>query len=237
MVAPLQPPLRPSDAEILRAFAHYGYPAPSGRPVVVGLRRVEEEDAWNDVLGALGGGVSCFFRGTTDPGQAPREGRGRIATAPTGVARVLPGLHRDAFRWHFHHSDRKHPCLGQAGPMAHERFQSGAWVPQAPRVCGFNLHRARWDVGSIPDVVGDYSHGCAVIPDRAEHWHLPSRLSRCQCSASPARPGPQPSRHSASTTSSSTGAPTSRPPDADGSCLWGRFLRSFFSLSFFCRSP
>lgn len=176
MVAPLQPPLRPSDADILGACGHYGYLLPEGKPVVIGLRRVEEEDTWNDVIGVLGAGLSCFFRGSTDPGQAPRLGRGRIATASNGVARVLPGHHKDAFRWHFHRGDRRHPCLGQASPMAHERFQSGVWVPQAPRICGFNLHRARWEVGSIPEVVGDYSHGCAVIPDRAEHWHLMSLL-------------------------------------------------------------
>ncbi len=155
------------------AFTALGYPwpGPSDRPVIVGLRNPDDPGQWNDIIGVIGGGLQTFYVGTTDPGRKPMDGGSRMVH-PAGVARVADGYHRDFFRWHFHKNNPKHPCLGQASPVAFSRWQNGQWVPQTPDIRGFNLHRARWAIGSVPDQVGDYSHGCAVIPDRGEHWEL-----------------------------------------------------------------
>ena len=170
----LEPPLRPRDEDVIAAMAARLYPVPVEVPVVVGLRRAENPGEWNDLIGVIGGGLSLWFRGTTDPGRAPMDGSGRLAVHPAGVARVVPGYWPGFFRWHFHRGDRKHPCLGQAGVCAFERWNGGSWdrYPRGSR--GFNLHRSRWS--GVPSRVGDYSHGCAVIPDRLEHWALMSAL-------------------------------------------------------------
>lgn len=173
----LNPPQRPTTAAIQAAFTHLGFrwPGEQDRPVILGLRRAESPGQWNDVVGVIGGGLEAFFQGTVDPGRKPMDGDSRFVH-PDGVARVEDGYHADFFRWHFHKSDRAHPCLGQAAPAPFSRWQDGEWVEQPPAIRGFNLHRARFMVGSVPPAVGDYSHGCAVIPDRSAHWRLMEML-------------------------------------------------------------
>ncbi len=169
----VHPPHRPSDAAILSALEHYGYPRPTA-PAIIALRRPEEPGEWNDLLGVMGSGASCFIVGTTDPGLQPMRGTGRVATNAGGAARVSAGYHPAVFEAGWHHSDRSHPALTQVRtrPLPVERWdrQRGVWQSAPPAVGRFNLHRARWE-GMAP-VVGDYSHGCLVARDRREHWEL-----------------------------------------------------------------
>jgi len=163
------PPNRPSNAAILRAFDHYGYPHPSpAKSKVVALRRAEEPGEWNDLIGIMGGGLSLWFKGTTDPGRRPMKGGRGVHHA--GVARIAPGFYHDVWGWGWHKGNRKHPCLRQKNPVPFERYRHNKWNLHAPDVRGFNLHRSRWS--GTPEHVGHYSHGCIVIPDRLEHWEF-----------------------------------------------------------------
>ncbi len=161
------PPNRPSDAAILKAFDHYHFPRPN-RPLVVGLRRAEEPGTWNDLIGVMGGGISLWFNGTTDPGRRPMQGGPGVHWA--GVARIQPGYHKGMWGWGWHKGNRRHPCLKQKSPVPFERWRHNKWNAYDPDIRGFNLHRSRWD--GQPEFVGAYSHGCIVIPDRIEHWEL-----------------------------------------------------------------
>lgn len=160
-MARIHPPHRPSAAAIKQAAQDLGHDIDWSKPILVGLRRSDGVGEWNDLVGALGGGLDEFYLGTTDPGRA-RE----------GIARVMPGHHIDALGWHYHKSRNDHPCLGQRGDMPYQRWIDGRWQYRGSDIRGFNLHRARFEIGSVPTEVGGYSEGCAVIPDRGDHWAL-----------------------------------------------------------------
>ena len=164
----ISPPNRPSDRAILEAFDCYGYPRPDDKPVVVGLRRADEPGTWNDIVGAIGGGISMWYQGTTDPGKLPMNTTRGVHYA--GVARILPGYHKDMWGWGWHKGNRRHPCLKQKSPVPFERWKNNEWHKYDPDIRGFNCHRSRWEGG--PSRVGNYSHGCIVIGDRREHWEL-----------------------------------------------------------------
>lgn len=171
-VKPLQPPFRPSDDAIRAFFKSKGWPSPetTGRPVIVGFRQPADPGEWNDIVGVwLPDGRMFFFRGTTEPGRRSIE---KFKNSK-GCTRLLPGYHRDFFKFHFHHYDRKHPCLGQAVAAPCEKFFADrGWVHiGADRIRYLNLHRARY-TGGVPDKIGGYSEGCTVIPDRLEHWFV-----------------------------------------------------------------
>jgi len=161
------PPNRPSDVAVLEAFDHYRYPRPES-PLIVGLRRADEPGTWNDLIGILGGGISLWFKGTTDPGRKPMQGGRGVHSS--GVARIVPGYHKGMWGWGWHKNNKSHPCLKQKGAVPFERWKDGRWHPYDPDIRGFNCHRSRWS--GVPSKVGNYSHGCIVIPDRLEHWEL-----------------------------------------------------------------
>ena len=164
---------RPSDRAIRAAIRRLGYPQPTS-PAVVALRQSADPGAWNDLIGAFGGGASAWAEATTDPGRQPMEGTGRIPVNPGGVARVSTGFYRGVFEAGFHHSRSDHPALTQvrSRPLPVERWDrdAGCWRRARPAVGRFNLHRARWQGEAA--VVGDYSHGCLVVRDRLAHWKL-----------------------------------------------------------------
>lgn len=171
-VKPLQPPFRPSDNAIRAFFKRKGWPEPeqTGRAVLVGFRQPSDPGEWNDIVGVwLPDGRMFFFRGTTEPGRRSVE----KYQHSKGCTRLLPGYQVDFYRWHFHHSDPKHPCLGQATAAPCEKFFAGkGWIAiGADRIRYLNLHRARYS-GGVPDQIGAYSEGCTLIPDRFEHWFV-----------------------------------------------------------------
>lgn len=129
--------------------------------------------AFDDVLGAVvWDGLSWrswLWRGTTDPG---REGTsaddGRLH--PSGVATLIPGQYRGAWRLGLH---KGKPAFTQAGPGAfrvwRDRDKDGKIATGGPAyddVAGLNGHRP-WRNGL--ERVGLASLGCQVWHDSGDH--------------------------------------------------------------------
>lgn len=143
--------------------------------IIVAFRNFRDPDSFNDLIGGydLSSGDLRLWRGTTDPGKNPMRRISKLGVHKDGVARLKPGLTKNCLRYGYHHNDRRHPALVQRGGdvIPFERFdtETETWyTPEPQTIRGFNVHRTKFK--DAARYVGDWSHGCLVMPNRLEHW-------------------------------------------------------------------
>ena len=184
--APPAPTGPPTLRGVLGALHRLSIPLPRPGQVylVVIVRRThgqnaELPDPWDDWIGILrnvGGRLSwrCAV-GSGEPGWRPMWGQGNKPTNPKGCSRLaVPQFAPDSHGGGFHHWDRTRPAFRQVGPIYVERFdiEAGRWRGPVVSAGSHNNHSTEpapnWRI-TRKKGVRDWSHGCPVALDPAEH--------------------------------------------------------------------
>jgi len=159
-------------------------PQPGQAYLVVIVRRSHGQDAalpdpWDDWIGILRNvGGRLVWRcsvASGEPGWLPMWGKGRKPTNPKGCSRLaVPQFAPNAYGGGYHRWDTSRPAFRQVGPIYIERFDRAAGRWRGPMVStgSHNNHSTE----PAPDWqrtqrkgVRDWSHGCPVVLDPAEH--------------------------------------------------------------------
>ncbi len=176
----------PTGEAVVGALQHLAIPLP--RPghayLVVIVNRThglnaDLPDPWDDWLGILrSDGRRLHWRcalGSGEPGWLPMWGRGDLPTAAKGCSRLAaPQLATDAYGGGYHRWDTARPAFRQVGPVMVERFnaESGRWEGPLVSTGSHNNHSTEpatdWQ-RTRRRGVRDWSHGCPVVLDPAEH--------------------------------------------------------------------
>ena len=142
-------------------------------------QRADLPDPWDDWLGILRyDGRQFHWRcalGSGEPGWLPMWGQGRLPTSSKGCSRIaVPQFAPDAYGGGYHRWDTARPAFRQVGPILVERFtpETRQWRGPLVSTGSHNNHSTEpapdWQ-RTLRRGVRDWSHGCPVILDPAEH--------------------------------------------------------------------
>lgn len=176
---------KPTILQVLTAIqAHrFPLPAPGHAFLVVIVNRTHGQsrslpDPWDDWIGILRNhGGTLRWRcavGSGEPGWLPMWGKSQLETPPEGVSRLaVPQFAPNAYGGGFHHWREDRPAFRQVGPLTIEIFKrhEGQWRGPVVSRGHHNAHTTNgrdWTV-TAQRGVRDWSHGCPVVVNPAEH--------------------------------------------------------------------
>ena len=162
--------------KLKQVIAKKGYKWFYDKPNFIGIRTtLDIPDKFNDLMCAVfkhkGVETLRIWTITTDPGLDSLK----HPLNKAGCAGLVPGQYIDCWSMGYHHSRIDHRCLKQTGPIEVYRDNDGdGYLDRKAStqwgLFGINIHRAsRWVVSKL---IGAYSAGCQVFPDKKDHDQL-----------------------------------------------------------------
>ena len=175
----------PEADKVIAAIQSHGWPLPEeGRAYIVAIiqRNANPPSPFNDWVGILRNQDGEFYWraavGTGEPGyEAMTKQTSLSRRANYNMGRVVvPSFNENSHGGGYHQWKPSQPAFRQAGLIQMEQFspanEGGSWsrfTARGPDYGGRNANHNHTTRGGSYSSVGDWSHGCIVALDPAEH--------------------------------------------------------------------